>query len=79
MLLKPDTPYRVTKGNTDGCVIVGDILYIDGKTGKLVVNHGGGWLEPDELTPEVMDFEAEIAEDYEIARLGRMTALRKKG
>ena len=60
MKLEPDKIYKVIKGNTDRSVLVGDLVYIEGKTGALVVSKGRGWLEKDELTPEVMDFEVEV-------------------
>lgn len=57
MTLEPDKVYKVTKGNTDRSVLVGDLIFIDGKSGALVVPKGKGWLNKNELTSEVMDFE----------------------
>ena len=34
MYMKPDTAYKVTKGNTDGSINVDDIVYVD----------KGGWF-----------------------------------
>lgn len=61
MKLEPDKIYKVTKDNTDRSVLVGDLVYIEGKTGALVIPKGKGWLNKNELTPEVMDFEAECS------------------
>lgn len=57
MKLEPNKVYKVTKGNTDRSVLTGDLVYIDGRSGALVVPKGRGWLNKDELTSEVMDFE----------------------
>lgn len=57
--LEPDKVYKVTKSNTDRSVLTGDLVYIEGKTGALVIPKGLGWLNKDELTPDVMDFEVE--------------------
>ena len=45
----------VTKGNTDGCIQANDRVYYlpDGT----LMCCGCGWLEKDELTPEITDFE----------------------
>ena len=57
MKLEPNKVYKVTKGNTDRSVLTGDLVYIDGKSGALVVPKGKCWLNKNELVPEVMDFE----------------------
>lgn len=57
MKLKHDKVYKVINGNTDGSVLVGDLIMLDGRSGQLVVPKGKGWLEKEELTPSVMDFE----------------------
>ena len=57
MTLEPDKFYKVTKGNTDRSVLAGDVVFIDGKDGALVVPAAKGWLEKDEQTQSVMDFE----------------------
>mgnify|MGYP003560461469 FL=1 len=56
MTLEPDKVYKVTKGNTDRSILTGDLIFIDGKSGALVVPAGKGWLEKDEQTQSVMDF-----------------------
>lgn len=61
MKLEPDKIYKVTKDNTDRSVLTGDLVYIEGKTGALVIPKGGGWLNKNELTQEVMDFEVEYS------------------
>lgn len=59
MKLKSGKIYKVTKGNTDRSILTGDLIYIESKTGALVVPAANGWLNKDELTPDVMDFEVE--------------------
>ena len=62
---KPGVVYQVTRGNKE--LQIGDLvwfsqdgsMYLNGpsnpKNGKYVQT---GWLEPEEITPEIMDFEA---------------------
>ena len=76
MKLKRDTAYKVIKGNSDGSVLAGDIIYIDSKSGDLVANTVG-WLSHDELTQGIMDFEAEVSTEYEFYRIGRITGVRR--
>lgn len=57
MKLEPDKVYKVTKGNTDRSILTGDVIFVDGKDGALVVPAGKGLLEKDEQTQSVMDFE----------------------
>ena len=57
MTLEPDKFYKVTKGKKDRSVIDGDVIFIDGKDGALVVPAAKGWLGTDEQTQYVMDFE----------------------
>lgn len=77
MKLKRDTAYKVVKGNSDGSVLAGDIIYIDSKNGDLVANTIG-WLSSDELTEEIMDFEAEESKEYEVVRTGRRVFMKKR-
>ena len=63
MNLKTDTLYRVTKGNSDGSILAGDIIRLSSRDGSLWNNCGGnqgGWLDANELTPEIMNFKAKI-------------------
>ena len=48
-------------GNTDRSVLTGDLVYIESKTGALVIPKGLGWLNKNELTKDVMDFEVEYS------------------
>ena len=57
MNLEPDKVYKVTKGNTERNILTGDVIFIDSESGALVVPAGKGWLEKDEQTQSVMDFE----------------------
>lgn len=57
MKLEPNKTYKVTRGNTDGSILTGDLIYIDGKSGALVVPAARGWIEKDEQTQSVMDLE----------------------
>ena len=58
MKLEPNKTYKVTRGNTDRSILTGDLIFIDGRSGALVVPAARGWLEKDEQTQSVMDFEA---------------------
>ena len=44
MKLEPDKVYKVTKGNTDRSILTGDLVYIDGRDGSLVVPKGKAGL-----------------------------------
>lgn len=60
---------RVTKGSTDGSVKQNDIVYYsdDGSLmfiRNLDTDESGGWIEKDELTPDITDFEYEIVDDF---------------
>ena len=57
MRLEHDKVYKVTKGNTDSRILTGDVIFIDGNDGALVVPAAKGWLGKDEQTQSVMDFE----------------------
>ena len=58
---------RVTKGSSDGTVKKGDaVYYSDDGSLVLIDNKYGGWIEKDELTPDVTDFEYEIDNKHEI-------------
>ncbi len=64
---KPLTPYRVTKGNTDGNIFEKDLIWFS-ENGILNCATGNscGFLMPDELTDEIMDFEAKVDNAYEV-------------
>lgn len=48
--------YRVIKGNTDGCIEAGDLIYFF-EDGCLVCSEVG-FLPSEELSAEILDFEA---------------------
>ena len=55
--MKPDTAYKVTKGNTDGSINVDDIIYVDKEDGSIVVPRWDKRFNKEELTDSVTDFE----------------------
>ena len=58
---------RVTKGSTDGTVKKGDaVYYSDDGSLVLINNKYGGWIEKDDLTPDVTDFDYYIDNKYVI-------------
>ena len=59
MALCPYVVYRVTKGNTDNSIFHRYLIYIDGKSGALVLIGSHKRFEKDEQTQSVMDFEVE--------------------
>ena len=66
--MKPDTAYRVTKGNTDGSINVDDIIYVDKEDGSIVVPRCDKKFNKEELTNSVTDFECEVDSAWEIVR-----------
>jgi len=74
----------VTKGNSDGSLFKGDIVHYD-IDGKLVLHlpdkMGGGWMEKEDLTPAIIDFEYVEHDKYEVRILadGREVILNKEG
>ena len=68
MHMKPDTAYRVTKGNTDGSINVDDIVYVDKEDGSVVVPRWDKKFNKEELTKSVTDFECEVDSAWEIIR-----------
>ena len=66
--MKPDTAYKVTKGNTEGSIKVGDIVYVDKGDGSIVVPRWGKRFNKEELTDSVTDFECEIDSAWGIIR-----------
>lgn len=67
--MKPDTAYKVTKGNTDGSINVDDIIYVDKEDGSIVVPRWDKRFNKEELTDSVIDFECEIDPAWEIIRI----------
>lgn len=68
MYMKPDTVYKVTKGNTDGTISVDDIVYVDKEDGSIVVPRWDKRFKKEELADSVIDFECEIDPAWEIIR-----------
>lgn len=62
--------YRVTKGNSDGSIFVGDVIMLD-KDGDIVCDKTG-WLEKNQLTPDVMDFEVEEADKNKMEAVAQL-------
>ena len=59
----------VTKGNTDGSILKGDVLYF-GSDGVLVNLTVGGWLDKEDLTPSVMDFKYRVDKKHRVEIIG---------
>lgn len=66
--MKPDTAYKVTKGNTEGSIKVDDIVYVDKEDGSIVVPRWDKRFNKEELTDSVTDFECEVDSEWEIIR-----------
>lgn len=76
--MKHNTVYRVTKGNTDGGIVAGDIVSYD--SSYLVMWDGedtGVYDSKDLSDPRISDFECELAEEYRIVNQGRMHIISK--
>lgn len=74
--MQTDTVYRVTKGNTDGSIRAGDLIYIDSRDDSLVLP-GEGWLDKEELTPPVMDFEYKLDARWKVVRTQYSVSIRQ--
>ena len=74
--MQTDTVYRVTKGNTDGSIRAGDLIYIDSRDDSLVLP-GEGWLCKEELTPTVMGFECKLDARWPVVRTQYRVTLRQ--
>ena len=59
---------RVTKGSTDGTVRVGDRVYY-APDGSLCLS-AGGFITPDDLTDEILDFESVVDDAREVIFAG---------
>lgn len=68
MYMKPDTAYRVTKGNTEGSIKSDDIIYVDKEDGSIVVPRWDKRFNKEELTDSITDFECEVDSAWEIIR-----------
>lgn len=66
--MKPDTAYKVTKGNTEGSIKVDDIIYVDKEDDSIVVPRWSKRFNKEELTKSVIDFECEVDSAWEIIR-----------
>ena len=75
--MQKDTVYKVTKGNAEGSIQTGDLIYIDKYSGMLINPKAKGWLTPDELTPSVMDFQYERMPGYKVYRCNYHTSIRR--
>ena len=67
-LWKPLIPFRVTKGNTDGSIEKGELLWFSDNGMLNIAGKDGGFMTPDELTDEITDFEAEVDYGYVIVK-----------
>ena len=70
----------VTKGNSDGSIFKGDIVHYDAR-GDLILHlpKQGGWMNKEDLTPHITDFEYVEHDEYEVKILedGREAVVRK--
>lgn len=75
--MQTDTVYKVVKGNTDGSIRAGDLIYIDSRNGSLVLPGAKGWLDKEELTSPVMDFECELDARWKVVRTQHSVFIRR--
>ena len=78
MKLRNLVPYLVTKGNTDGSVLAGDIVWLGKDKSLSVAGNGNGWIPVDEQTESIMDFQAEERTEYILQIRGSSEMLIKK-
>lgn len=67
---------RVTKGSTDGTVRVGDRVYY-APDGSLCIS-SGGFITPDDLTDEILDFESVVDDEHDVVIVGGSEIVVKK-
>jgi hypothetical protein len=71
MKLEPLKPYKVVADNTDGSIIKGEVVWLSKDSSLNVVGEdANGFFTPDELTPEIMDFEAVLCNVYKLVKIG---------
>lgn len=71
MKLEPLKAYRVTSGNTDGSINTGNVIWLSEDGSLNVMGEGvNGFYTHDELTPEIMDFEAVLCNVYRVVKNG---------
>ena len=78
MYMKPDTAYKVTKGNTDGSINVDDIIYVDKEDDSIVVPRWDKRFNKEELTDSVTDFECEVDPAWEIIRTSNNVLVKRE-
>lgn len=78
MYMKPDTAYKVTKGNTDGSIRVDDIIYVDKEDGSIVIPRWDKRFNKEELTDSVTDFECEVDSAWEIIRTANTVLVKRE-
>ena len=76
--MKLDTAYKVTKGNTEGSIKVGDIVYVDKEDGSIVVPRWDKRFNKEELTDSVTDFECEVDPAWEIIRTANNVLVKRE-
>ena len=64
MKLSKLVPYVVTKGNTDGSIAKGDIVWLGRDKSITIAGDNGGWIPKEEQIDPIMDFEAEESTEY---------------
>ena len=69
--MEKDIAYRVIKGNTDGSIEKGDLIYIDSRDGSIVCKQACGWFDKEELDNTITDFKCEKDKDLVILSLNR--------
>lgn len=67
---------RVTKGSTDGTVRVGDRVYY-APDGSFCLS-SGGFITPDDLTDEILSFEAVVDDECDVVVVGGSEFVVKK-
>ena len=78
MYMKPDTAYRVTKGNTEGSIKSDDIIYVDKEDGSIVVPRWDKRFNKEELTESVTDFECEVDSSWEVIRTSNNVLVKRE-
>lgn len=60
-------PYRVTKSSSDRTFVSGDIIWMS-ENGDINIVQAAGCINPHEVGSQTLDFEAEVALNFEIVK-----------
>lgn len=69
-------PYRVTKSSSDRTFVSGDIIWMS-ENGDINSIQAAGFIDPHEVDEKTLDFEIELASDFEVVKTNSSEICRK--